>query len=113
MRKVVPKIINALKTPVEYSHKGTSLILFSVSNLPQITKITIEATRATRKKVIFAVIDEPKYLETELFIGRYIESIAPIINENKISIVVCILLFTISVSDIPSTVPEKLNELVG
>ena len=49
--------------------------------------MTIEETSATKKKVIFAVIGDPKYLETALFIGRYMESIAPIKSENKINVI--------------------------
>jgi len=49
----------------------------------------IEEMSATRKKVMLAAIVDPRYLETALFMGKYMESIAPINTDAKIKIGVC------------------------
>jgi hypothetical protein len=41
-----------------------------VLNWPDIKRNNIEVISATVKKMTFAVIDEPMYLATELFIGK-------------------------------------------
>ena len=44
----------------------------------------MEVIRAIIKKDILAVIAEPMYLDTELFIGKYIDIIMPINKANKV-----------------------------
>ena len=49
-----------------------------------------DVARATAKNVTFAVIDDPRYFDTELFMGKYIDTIIPITKARPMYIDVCI-----------------------
>ncbi len=47
--------------------------------------------RATIKKGILAVMGDPKYRATELFIGKYTAKMMPMKSASNMSIIVCII----------------------
>jgi len=63
--------------------------LFIVSDSPHTAKMIMEEISATKKKVMVAVIVDSRYFETALFMGKYMESIAPINKDAKMKIVFC------------------------
>ena len=90
IRKVVTIIMKAAITPGKYRYGGIAPTLGIESYSPKKMKINMEVIRATTKKMTVAAIEEPRYLATELFIGKYIATIMPINNATKTNVDVCI-----------------------
>jgi hypothetical protein len=53
----------------------------------------MEVIVATTKNVADAAVEEPRYLEAELFMGRYTDRITPIKNATIMNVDVCIVSF--------------------